>query len=822
MLADLRHAGRALVARPALTTAIVLILALAIGATTAIFSVVDAVLLRAAPVSDLDRLVMVWETDRDTGTYREPASVPDLIDFRRESHTLDALEGVMGAEVTLTPESGDPTRLAALAVTDGLLPIVGARPVIGRTFGAADVAPRAPGVVLISESLWTRSFGRRPDILGHAITLDERSHAVVGVMPDRADFGMLQMLAAADYARGYADRGARATADVWLPLPLDPREYPRSTHPVLTVGVLAAGAGVAAAQEELASLAAVLERQYPENKARGVFVEPFEHVVFGRVRPALLMLWGAVGLVLVVACANVASLLLAHGRSRAREIAVRRAIGAGHGRLARQYLAESLLLILPAFIAGIALAVGIVRLLVASAPAYVPRLDDVAVDVRVLLMMLAVAAAATAVFAALPLAQALTSHPQASLTGEGGRGIAGGRAGRRVQNTLVAVEMALAVVLVAGSALLVRSFWQILAVDPGFRAAGVVKAEYQLPSSRYPVDLRQWPNLSAIHGFTTRLLDAAAAIPGVEAAAVSGTHPLDPGFTNSFEVEGREAESEQWPELSIRSVTPGYFEVTGLKLLRGRLLAEGDTTSGPPVMVINEAAAARFFAGREPIGARIRFWGTPRTVVGVVANEKFQGLTNADPLAGYAPFAQAPGRFGGVLLVRAAGTLDSVEAAIPGAVRAIDPGLAVYGIEPLADTVGRSIGQQRFAMWLLGCLAALAAALAAIGIHGVLSYGVAERRRELGIRAALGARRGQLAWLVVGEGLGLAAVGIVTGLAIALAAGRALSSLLYGISATDATTYALVVIGLTAIALAATWLPARRASRVDPALLLRE
>lgn len=701
MLAELRHAGRALVARPALTTAIVLILALAIGATTAIFSVVDAVLLRAAPISDLDRLVMVWETDRDTGTFREPASVPDLIDFRRESRTLRALEGVMGAEVTFAPASGDAVRLAALAVTDGLLPVVGARPVTGRTFGAADVAPGATAVVLISESLWTRSFGRRPEVLGHAITLDERPHMVVGVMPDRADFGMLQMLAAADYARGYADRGARATADVWLPLPLNPREYPRSTHPVLAIGMLAGGAGVAAAQEELASLAAVLERQYPENQARGVFVEPFEHVVFGRVRPALLMLWGAVGLVLVVACANVASLLLAHGRSRAREIAVRRAIGAGRGRLARQYLAESLLLILPASIAGIALAVGLVRVLVSSAPAYVPRLDDVAVDVRVLLMMLAVAAAATALFAALPLAQALTSQPQASLTGDGGRAVAGGRAARRVQNALVAVEMALAVVLVAGSALLVRSFWQILAVDPGFRAAGVVKAEYQLPSSRYPVDLRQWPNLSAIHGFTARLLEAARAIPGVEAVAVSGTHPLDPGFTNSFEVEGWEAESEQWPELSI-------------------------------------------------------------------------------------------------------------------------PGLAVYGIEPLAHTVGRSVGQQRFAMWLLGCLAVLAATLAAIGIHGVLSYGVAERRRELGIRAALGAGRGQLAWLVVGEGLGLAAIGIVTGLAIALAASRALASLLHGISATDTATYPLVAIGLAAIALAATWMPARRASRVDPALLLRE
>jgi putative ABC transport system permease protein len=822
MFSDLRHAAHALRARPGLTAAIVVILALAIGATTAIFSVVDAVLLRATPVADLDRLVMVWETDRDTGTFREPASIPDLIDFRRDARTLTAIEGVIGTEVTMTPDSGEPVRLAALAVTDGFLSALGMRPISGRGFSQAEAAPGAAPVALISESLWTRSFGRRSDILGTSIRLDDRLHGIIGVMRDRSDFGMLQMLGAADYSRGYADRGARATADVWVPLALDPREFPRSTHPMLSIARLAPGQTVAAAQQELAQLAAGLERQYPENKARGVFVEPFEQVVFGRVRPALLMLWGAVGLVLIVACANVASLLLARGRSRAREVAVRRAIGAGTARLARQYLAESALLIVPAALVGVVLAVATLKLLVASAPAHVPRLEDVAVDLRVLLVMFAVAASATAVFAVLPLVQSLTTDPQAALGGEGGRGVAGGRSSRRVQGALVAVEMALAVVLVAGSALLLRSFWQILDVDPGFRAAGVVKAEYQLPASRYPVDFRQWPNLAAIHGFTTRLLDGAGALPGVEAVAVSGTHPLDPGFTNSFEVEGREAESDNWPELSIRSVTPGYFHVTGLRLVRGRLLADSDTTTGAPVMVINEAAAARFFEGREPIGARIRFWGTSRTVVGVVANEKFQGLTEADPLAGYAPFAQAPARFGGVLLIRSAGDLTATAAAIPGVVRAIDPGLAVYGVEPLDATVGRSVGQQRFAMWLLVSLAALAVSLAAVGIHGVLSYGVAERRREIGIRAALGAGRAQLAWLVVGEGLRLAAIGIVAGVAIALVSSRVIATLLFGISGTDLPTYALVVVALGAIALAATWIPARRAARVDPASLLRE
>jgi putative ABC transport system permease protein len=822
MIADLRHALRGLAGRPGSSVVAVLTLALGIGATTAIFSVVDGVLLRATPVVELDRLVMVWETDRHTGTTREPASVPDFLDFQRDSRTLAALEGVIGGEVNFAPPQGDPVRLAALVTSRGLLPMLGVAPIAGRTFTVAEDAAKGPKVALISESLWTRSFGRAPQAIGGAIRLDEETYTVVGVMPDQADFGMLQILGAADYSRGYADRGDRATADVWLPLQADVEALPRSTHPILLVGRLAPGASVSSAQAELTRLSAALERGHRENDGRGAFVEPLDAVVFGQARPALLMLWGAVGVVLLIGCVNVANLLLIRGRGRAREVAVRLALGAGVWRLARQFLLENLVLTLTGAVVGVVLAVAALRALLALAPPSVPRLDAVALDGRVLALTLGLSMVTGVIFGLVPLLQAWRLDPQATLKSEGLHGASTGRSGRRTQRVLVAGELALAVMLLIGAALLVRSFSHVMRVDAGFHTTGVIKAEYQLPASRYPMDFSKWPNLVEVHAFTARLVQRASQLPGVDAVAVSGTHPLDPGFTNSFQVVGREAEAANWPELSIRSVTPSYFRVIGLPLARGRLLRDADTTAAAPVLVINQAAAARFFEGREPLGAQIRFWGVTWTIVGVVANEKFQGVTEADPIAAYAPLAQAPTRGTGVLLVRAAGDPAALGPAIGAVVREIDPGLAVFGVEPLDDTLLRSVGQQRFAMILLALFAGLALVLAVIGVHGVLSYGVTERRRELGIRVALGAASRQITWLVVREGLVLTAAGIAVGIAGALIASRALSSLLFGVGATDASTYAAVAAALAGVALTATLLPARRATHIDPAQLLRD
>ena len=433
-------------------------------------------------------------------------------------------------------------------------------------------------------------------------------------------------------------------------------------------------------------------------------------MVFGPARPALLMLWGAVGLVLLIGCVNVANLLLIRGRGRAREVAVRLALGASVWRLARQFLLENLALTLAGAALGVVLAVAALGALLALAPPSVPRLDAVGLNMRVLSVTLGLAMVTGVIFGLVPLLQAWQLDPQATLKSEGMHGASTGRSRRRTQRVLVMSELALAVMLVIGASLLVRSFSHVMQVDAGFHTTGVIKAEYQLPASRYPVDFARWPNLVEIHAFTNRLLQRASQLPGVDAVAVSGTHPLDPGFTNSFQVVGREAESERWPELSIRSVTPGYFRVTGLSLSRGRLLGDADGTKTTPVLVINQAAAARFFEGREPIGARIRFWGVTWTIVGVVANEKFHGVTEADPIAAYAPFAQAPTRGTGVLLVRAASDPSELEAAIGSVVREIDPALAVFGVEPLDDTLLRSVGQRRFAMILLTLFAVTRAA----------------------------------------------------------------------------------------------------------------
>lgn len=581
MAHDLRRGIRMLAHAPSFSIVAILSLTLGIGASTAIFSVVNGVLLRPTPVADLDRVVMVWETDRNTGTTREPASIPDYLDLQRESRTLSDIGGVIGAEVAFAPPQGEPAGLAALIVSHRLLPMLGIAPIAGRGFTAAEDTAHGPAVAMISDSLWTRSFGRD---VGSTIRLDERDRTIVGVMPDRADFGMLQILGAADYSRGYADRGDRATADVWLPLQPDVLALPRSTHPVLLLARLAPGASLEGAQGEVTSFMARLERSYPENRARGAYVEPLGSVVFGPVRPALLVLWTAVGLVLVVACANVASLLLARGRSRAREVAVRLAIGAGRWRLARQFLAEGLVMTMTAALLGLGLAAFGVRALITLAPPTVPRLEDVSIDLRALALTLAVALATGVVFTLVPLLQARRVAPQSTLRADRGQASAG-RARRRAQGVFVAVEMALAVVLVIGASLLARSFWAALQVDSGFRADGVLKAEYQLPDARYPTDFKRWPNWSEIHAFNARLLQRAAQLPGVDAVAIAGNHPLDPGFTNSFQVVGRETESRTWPELSIRRVTPGYFRVTGLRLLDGRLLRDSDTTSAAPVIL---------------------------------------------------------------------------------------------------------------------------------------------------------------------------------------------------------------------------------------------
>ena len=817
----MRHAVRVLLKEPAFTAVVLLTLALGIGANTAIFSIVYAVLLRAAPIRDIDRVALVWETDRNTGTRREPASLPDFLDFERRSRTFESMGVLLADELNLTPASGEPRRLAALHVSSELLPMLGLRPMLGRAFTSSEAQPGGSASVIISEDLWAREFGRSPSALGSTLDLDDRPRTIVGVMPRGADYGVLQILSGAAYARAFADRGEKTAVAIWLPLQNSAQNLPRSTHPLFVLGRLAPAATHAAAQQELAAISADLERAFPENKGRGVHVEPLSQVVTGGARPALLLLVAAVALVLLVACVNTAHLLLARGAARTGDVAVRRALGATAPRLLRMFLMESVALTTASAVLGVFLAYAGVRLIVALAPADVPRLSEAAVNLPVLAATIAISAVVSILFGVIPAAQSrrvdIVPALQSSTLRAGG-----GRSRTRIRQALVVAEVAFAVLLVCNAGLLIRSFWLLEHVDRGFRSDGVLKAEYQLPASRYPVDFRKWPDFVEQHAFNRALLARVASLPGVLSAAIAGNHPLDPGFTNSFTIVGRESESRNWPEISNRRVTRGYFDTVGLTLHRGRLFRDGDTTHAPLVALINEAAVGRFFPDRDPIGAQIRFWGGSRTIVGVVADEKFHGLAQPSAIAVYTPLSQTPSANGaGVLLLRTEGDPSAIAAAARAAIREIDPGLAVFGVEPLDVTVGRSVSQQRFTLTLMVTFGGLAVVLAALGVYGALSYTVAQQRREIGIRMALGADSRAVAGRFVRRALVLTAGGLVIGLFGAVATSRLIQALLFGVAPTDPLTFTLVTVLLAVVGLAGAAGPALRAARVDPLVALR-
>jgi putative ABC transport system permease protein len=820
LLPDLRHALRLFFANTTFTVIAVGTLALGIGATTAIFSVVDAVLLRPSPLPAMDRLAVVWETDRQSGTTREPGSFPDFLDYRERASSVAFLSAFLPSEVTYTPERAEPQRVQTVSVSADFFEAIGIQPALGREFAADDARPGGSAVAVVSDAFARQLSATPVEAVGRTLRLDGRPCTVVGVLPAGADFGVFQILRSAAYSRSFSERSGHAGVDVWLPLQATAASLPRSTHPLFMVGRLRQDAAIA--QRELDGVAGELERAHRENAARGVFVERLSAVVLSPVRPPLLLLLAAVGLVLLVACANVANLLLARGTARRREVAVRLAIGATRRQLARQFATEGLILTLAAGVLGVAIAAYGVKVLVALAPANLPRIADAAVNLRVLLVTLTVAVVAGLAFGLVPTLQARRIDLQEALKTDGAHARVRGAERIRLRSVLVVSEFALAVMLVIGAALLIQSFWRVQRVNPGFDAHGVLKAEYQLPPDRYPVDFKRFPNFVEMHGFTHGLLAGVSSMPGVRAAAVAGNHPIDPGFTNSFQVVGREAESRTFPEVSVRRVSAGYFETMGVPLVNGRLLQDSDSTTSAPVLLVNEAAAKRFFAYQAPVGQQIRFWGAARTVVGVVGNERFHGLVESAPPAVYTPLDQTPSIDGsGVLLVKADAEPSALAATIRGAIQRQDPGLAIYGLEPLDDTIARSVAERRFTMLVLGLLAAVALVLAAAGIHGVLSYAVGQRTREIGIRVALGANPGRLRRLVIGEGMRLALTGAALGVLGALALSRLLTSLLFGVTATDTPTFVAVPLLLCLVAVIAGYVPARRATRVDPLEAMR-
>ena len=810
---DLRRALRSMAKNPAFTAAVVLTLGLGIGANTAIFSVVNAVLLRPLPYEDPARLVMLWENDRNSGTVREPASVPDMFDYRVRNHVFTGIVGLQPRAVNFTPPGSGATaeRLDAALVTDGLLATLGVSPVLGRSFLATESAPGGAPVAMISERLWHTRFAGAPSVVGRQIELDDSSYTVVGVLPDGLELPSMPP--------GF--EALRKDIDVWLPLSATPASSPRSQHDVILVARLRPGVTPAAAQREMAALAARLEAEYPrDDKARGVFVEPLATSIVREIRPALAVLLAAVGLVLLIACANVANLLLARTVARRREVAVRLALGAGPRRIATQFLVESLLLSLLAAAVGVGVAALGLRALLALAPAELPRLAGISLDRWVFAFTLGVTVVLTLVFGLLPAFLARGLDVQGALREEGGRSLSSTRARGRLRGALVVIEVALSVMLVIGASLMIRSVWSLRNVDPGFQPEHLLEAQYQLPLSRYPQNFAEYPRWTRLLGFHRQLVERLEALPAVVSASVSSSDPLQTGFTNSFVIVGRESEARNQPEIYIRSASPSYFRTAGLALLRGRMLSDADDADAPPVLLINEAGARRFFPGADPIGQRIQFWGSSREIVGIVANEKFAGLGSDTPPAVYPPMWQVP-MAAVSLLVRTSSDPASAVASVRRVVQGLDPEVALFGVGTMGDALSRSIGKERFTMLLLGSFAALALLLAVIGVHGVLSYAVEQRKHELGIRMALGAQRRAVLGMVVRQGMTLSLAGIVLGMLGALGVTRLLGTLLFGVTPTDLATYAIVMASLTVVAALASFLPARAATAIDPATSLR-
>ena len=814
---DIRYAVRLLRRAPAFTTAAVLTLALGIGVTMAIFNVIDIVLLRALPYPESGRLVMVWETDRASGTEREPASFPDFLDFKARSRTLDRIGAFMPIDANLQPDHGDPMRVAALAVTPEIPELLGVRTIAGRAMSADDDQLQAPATALISERLWRTAYGAR-DIVGQTIRINDRVRTVIGVVPTSADFGIVQILTMADYSAVWGD--PQVQVDVWIPLQGDSKRLPRYTHPILLAGRLTPGVVVSAAQDELAAIAADLEEDFrTDNDKRGVSIQTVRDVVFRPVEPPLLLLMAAVGLILLMACANVANLLLTRSTRRLREVAVRAALGAETTRLVRQFVAENIVLATSAVGVAFVLAFVVLRTLITIAPADIPRIAAIGIDVRSLLVGVGCAGVIALLFSLVPVAQARWTALPALLKSE--ERVTGGVDARRFRSVLVIAEVALAVVLVTGAGLLIKSFWHLRTTDPGFQVARTLKVQLQLPQSRYPIESNPMPTSSAIERFNLELLQRVASLPGVQRTAIAANHPLDRGFASSFIVVGRESEAANLPEISIRRVSPEYFAALGVSLVRGRFLEERDRLASSRGVVINRAVMDRFFPNDDPLGHEIRFWGTPWTIVGVVGSERFQGIANDPPIAVYLPLDVVAAATES-LLVRTAGDLSTLASTVRAMIRELDPAMVVYGVEPLEKTLAESLVEQRFLMTLLAALAALALVLAAVGIHGVLTCNVAQQRREIGVRMALGADGRRVLRGVVAEGARLTGVGLIVGFAAAIAMGRFLAGLLFGVTPTDIPTLVTVIAVLGAVAAVSIWLPARGAVRVDPLVAFRQ
>jgi putative ABC transport system permease protein len=805
MLEDIRFALRTLLKQSGFTAVALATLALGIGANTAIFTVVDGVLLRPLPYPDPDRLVILWMHNPAQGIEEDVTSYPNFTDWRRNAKSFDAMTAYDGASLALA-SGGEPEQIRGAVVTQDFFRVLGVAPQAGRAFGADEFRPGRHQVAILSDGLWRRRFGADAGIVGRSIRLDSEPFEVVGVMPGSFRFpGAAEIWTPLAPVRRYAQLMERR-GDLWLDV----------------LGRLKPGVGLETAQAELDGIAAALEREYPDNNTRiGIRLERLHHEIVGGVERALLVLLAGVGFVLAVACANVANLLLARAAGRQKEIAIRAALGASRARLLRQLVTESLVLAAVGGAIGVLIAFWSVDLLVSLAPADVPRLGEVGIDVTVIAFALAVTAITGVAFGIVPALQ-VARAPVGNGLKEGGRSDGEGAGGHRLRNALVVAEVALSLVLLAGAGLLIRSFLRLQAVEPGFRTDRILTMGVALPRAKYAEPAR-------FTAFYRQLVESLASAPGVEAAgAIDDLMLTRLPSSSSLYAQGQPPPRPGEVNLPVayNSVTPAFFRTLDIRMVRGRPLDERDAAQRPPVVLVNEALVRRFFPNEDPIGRRVTFddptsptavW---RTIVGVVADARRYGLDEAPRPELYFPYAQAPRRYM-TIVMRTAGDPAALAAVARAAVWGIDPEQPVSEVRTLDQILTRSLAARRFSMLLLAVFAATALALAAVGLYGVVAYSIARRTREFGVRLALGAQPRDLVRLVLAHSLGLTLAGLVIGLFFSLAATRALSTMLYEVSATDPVTLGAISVVLALVAAAASSLPARRALRVDPVVALR-
>ena len=807
LIQDFRYGLRMLLKAPATTAAAIIALTLGIGANSAIFSVIDAILLRSLPYPDSDRIVAVFENKLDKGMRRQLVSPLDYRNYQEFNRVFDRIGAIRNQPFILTGRDL-PERIEGAAITPAVFQILGMRAALGRPFAPDDDQPQNNSKVVISDGLWRRRFASESNILGTSIALDGRSYTIVGIAPP--EFRLVD-----------------SPSELWIPYTPDPKDLTPRQQGLHTLQVLAhlkPGVSRAQAEQEMQAIARRLAEANPNNNAGySAEVVLLRDQIVGDIGATLWTLTGAVLVVLLIACANVANLLLARAGARQKEIAVRTSLGANPARIVRQMLTESVALALLGGILGLALAYWGTAAIVRLAPSNIPRVQEITVDWRVLGFTLLLSIATGILFGLAPALASTGADLNTVLRGSG-RGTSAGLGQTRTRDLFVISEIACCIVLLTGAGLLMRSFSRLQRVDPGFRTEHVLTMQLAPPAAQYP-GLR-------VAQFYKQLLDRIQRLPGVQSYGICRFLPLSgTDISLNFRIEGQPyvADADQ-PRAKFRAASGGYFSAMGIRLIRGRLFNQSDGEQTPKVVIINQAAAERYWPREDPVGKRI-LSGNDRetwtTIVGVVGNVKHAGLDAETSPETYFQYQQVPSDVinfaeGSMFLVlRTSGDPAAMTSAVRTELRALDPGQPVFNVRTMDQVVESSVAQQRFRMVLLAIFAGLALVLAAVGLYGVMAYSVAQRTNELGVRMALGAEPGEIGRLIVGHGLRMALIGVAAGLVFAGATTWIISRLLFGIHAWDVPAFAAASLVTLAVALAASWIPAMRASRVSPSVALR-